>query len=175
MRRSLVKKLEERLGVSAAAAAPVMMAGGGAAAGCGSGGREDGVHRHPQGRRREQDQRHQGGPRSHQPGPERSQGPGRWRAQDGEGRRLQGRSGDHQEEVHRGRRNRRSEVAALARFGNLPLQFSGRATSQASHCCSFFSYVRNGPLWQVPSGGWLYAPAISIINRLNDLQASCRF
>jgi len=30
---SLVKKLEERLGVSAAAAAPVMMAGGGAAAG----------------------------------------------------------------------------------------------------------------------------------------------
>jgi large subunit ribosomal protein L7/L12 len=29
----LVKKLEERLGVSAAAAAPVMMAGGGAAAG----------------------------------------------------------------------------------------------------------------------------------------------
>jgi large subunit ribosomal protein L7/L12 len=30
---TLVKKLEERLGVSAAAAAPVMMAGGGAAAG----------------------------------------------------------------------------------------------------------------------------------------------
>jgi large subunit ribosomal protein L7/L12 len=32
----LVKKLEERLGVSAAAAAPVMVAGGGAAAGAGS-------------------------------------------------------------------------------------------------------------------------------------------
>jgi len=31
----LVKKLEERLGVSAAAAAPVMVAGGGAAAGAG--------------------------------------------------------------------------------------------------------------------------------------------
>ncbi len=33
----LVKKLEERLGVSAAAAAPVMVAGGGAAAGAGAG------------------------------------------------------------------------------------------------------------------------------------------
>src|SRR5207302_10626274 len=32
----LVKKLEERLGVSAAAAAPVMMAGGGAGAGTGA-------------------------------------------------------------------------------------------------------------------------------------------
>ena len=32
----LVKKLEERLGVSAAAAAPVMVAGGGAAAGAGA-------------------------------------------------------------------------------------------------------------------------------------------
>ena len=32
----LVKKLEERLGVSAAAAAPVMMAGGGAGAGAGA-------------------------------------------------------------------------------------------------------------------------------------------
>ena len=33
----LVKKLEERLGVSAAAAAPVVVAGGGAAAGAGAG------------------------------------------------------------------------------------------------------------------------------------------
>ena len=33
---ALVKKLEERLGVSAAAAAPVMVAGGGAAAGAGA-------------------------------------------------------------------------------------------------------------------------------------------
>ena len=33
---SLVKKLEERLGVSAAAAAPVMVSGGGAGAGAGS-------------------------------------------------------------------------------------------------------------------------------------------
>jgi len=37
----LVKKLEERLGVSAAAAAPVMMAGGGAAAGAGAAAAEE--------------------------------------------------------------------------------------------------------------------------------------
>ena len=44
------------------------------------------------------------------PGLERSQGPGRWRSQDGERGRLQGRSGDHQEEVRRCWRDRRSEV-----------------------------------------------------------------
>ena len=50
----LVKKLEARLGVSAAAAAPVMVAGGGAGGGRrGSGGREDGIHRGPDGSRRE--------------------------------------------------------------------------------------------------------------------------
>src|SRR5256714_15287898 len=38
----LVKKLEERLGVSAAAAAPVMMAGGGAAAGAAPAGEKTG-------------------------------------------------------------------------------------------------------------------------------------
>ena len=37
----LVKKLEERLGVSAAAAAPVMMAGGGAAGGAGAAAAEE--------------------------------------------------------------------------------------------------------------------------------------
>jgi large subunit ribosomal protein L7/L12 len=37
----LVKKLEERLGVSAAAAAPVVMAGGGAAAGAGAAAAEE--------------------------------------------------------------------------------------------------------------------------------------
>ncbi len=43
---ALVKKLEERLGVSAAAAAPVMMAGGWCGrCGCGPGGREDGIRR----------------------------------------------------------------------------------------------------------------------------------
>src|SRR2546430_6016348 len=40
----LVKKLEERLGVSAAAAAPVMMAGGGAAGGAAPAGEENQVH-----------------------------------------------------------------------------------------------------------------------------------
>ena len=42
----LVKKLEERLGVSAAAAAPVMMAGGGAAAAAAGRGK-DRIHRGP--------------------------------------------------------------------------------------------------------------------------------
>ncbi len=65
----LVKKLEERLGVSAAAAAPVMVAGagGGAGAGRGSGRGEDRICRRPQGSRRKQDQCNQGGTRSHQP------------------------------------------------------------------------------------------------------------
>src|SRR5256885_14331117 len=42
--------------------------------GGGSRGREDGVHRRSHRRGREQNQRHQGGSRSHQPGGERSQG-----------------------------------------------------------------------------------------------------
>ena len=45
----LVKKLEARLGVSAAAAAPVMVAGGGAARRGGPGGRKDRIHRRPEG------------------------------------------------------------------------------------------------------------------------------
>ena len=78
----LVKMLEEKLGVSAAAAAPVAAAGGGGGGGSGSGGRrEDRIHGGPDGGRRQQDQRHQGRSRSHQPGPEGSQGPGRRRAQ----------------------------------------------------------------------------------------------
>jgi large subunit ribosomal protein L7/L12 len=59
----LVKKLEARLGVSAAAAVAAAPAGGGAAAAA-AGRREDRVHRHPEGCRREQDLHHQGCTRS---------------------------------------------------------------------------------------------------------------
>ena len=108
----LVKKLEERLGVSAAAAAPVMVAGGGGGGGGGgSGGREDRIHRRPERSGRQQDQCNQGRPRSHQPGLERSQGTGRRRAEERKRRRFEGRSGDHQEEVHRRGRGGRSKVS----------------------------------------------------------------
>ena len=105
----LVKKMEEAFGVSAAAAAPVMVAGGGAQERR-SGGREDGIYRRSHRSRRQQDQRDQGGPRSHQPGLERSQGSGGWRSQDGERGRQQRRSGHHQEKVRRRRRESRRQV-----------------------------------------------------------------
>jgi len=62
----LVKAMEARWGVSAAA--PVAVAAGPACRRARRRG-EDRVHRRPEGRRREQDQRHQGGPRDHRPGP----------------------------------------------------------------------------------------------------------
>src|SRR5579871_6407148 len=68
--------------------------------GSSSGGREDRIHRRAQGSGREQDQRDQSCPRSHQPRLERSQGTGRWSSEERERRRFQGRSRDHQEEVH---------------------------------------------------------------------------
>ena len=64
------------------AAAAVAVAGPAAAAAAGRGRRrQDRVRRHPRGLRRQQDPRHQGRPRSHRPGPEGSQGPGRSRPQ----------------------------------------------------------------------------------------------
>ena len=110
----LVKKLEERLGVSAAAAS---RCGGSCGRRCssGSGGRrEDRVHRHPQGCRREQDQHHQGCARSHRPWLEGSQGPGRRRSQALEGEHFEGRRGSHRQEVRR-RRDCRNQVRALRR------------------------------------------------------------
>jgi len=68
---ALVKKLEERLGVSAAAAAPVAAAGGAGAAAL-RWSRRRRVPGHPQGCRRQQDQHHQGGARSHLPRPQGS-------------------------------------------------------------------------------------------------------
>ena len=122
----LVKKMEEAFGVSAAAAAPVMMAGGAAAAGGCAGGGKDGIRRRPHRSRREQDQRDQGGPRSHQPGLERSQGPGRWRSQDGERGRQQGRGGHDQEEVRRRRSQGRDQVVAARERPDAGLQRNSR-------------------------------------------------
>ena len=80
----LVKLLEEKLGVSAAAAAPVAAAGGGAAAAAAPAAEEKTEFNVILvGCRRQQDQRHQSGSRSHQPGPERSEGPGGQRSQAG--------------------------------------------------------------------------------------------
>ncbi len=107
----LVKKLEARLGVSAAAAAPVMVAGGGAAA----------VAAAPAEEKTEFSVilKEVGANKINvikavrevtSLGLKGSQGPGGWRAEADQGRRLQGRSRDDQEEVHRGWRYGRSEV-----------------------------------------------------------------
>ena len=133
----LVKLLEEKLGVSAAAAAPVAAAGGGAGGGGSSGRREDRVHGGSDRGGRQQDQRDQGCARSHQPRPERSQGPGGWRSQAGQGRRQQGRSRDHQEEVHRRWRDCRSEVSHLAIGCSCDPASASRMASQAVGRCFF--------------------------------------
>jgi hypothetical protein len=102
----LVKKLEERLGVSAAAAAPVVMAGGGAGAAAGAAPAEEKTEFSVV-------LKEVGANKINvikavrEPRPEGSQGPGGWRAQADQRRRLQGRGGDHQEEVHRGGRSGR--------------------------------------------------------------------
>src|SRR2546430_10011813 len=70
----------------------------------------DGVHRHPEERRREEDSGDQGDPGDHQPGLEGSQGPGGRRARHGEGRRVQAGSGRDQEEARGSGRGRRTEV-----------------------------------------------------------------
>ena len=80
----LSKMLEEKWGVSAAApvavaAAPLL------ARRCRAGRRADGIHRHPDRRWRQEDQRDQGGPHHHRPRPEGSQGPGRGCAEGREG------------------------------------------------------------------------------------------
>ena len=99
---ALVKKLEERLGVSAAAAVAAAVGGRRGGSGCGcSGRREDGVHRDPEGRGREQDCDHQGGSRGDGAGSEGSQGPGGRRAQAVEGECVEGRRGGDREEVRR--------------------------------------------------------------------------
>src|ERR1051325_11506873 len=75
----LVKTLEAELGVSPAAAMPIAMPMGWRARGRGSRPssgrrREDRIHRDVERNWREQDQRDQGGARSHQSGSERGEG-----------------------------------------------------------------------------------------------------
>ncbi len=109
----LVKKLEARLGVSAAAAAPVMMAGGGGAA-AGAAPAEEKTEFTVV-------LKEVGANKINvikavrevtSLGLERSQGTGGWSPQERERGRLQGRGGDHQEEVHRRGRGCRSEIRA---------------------------------------------------------------
>ena len=116
----LVKKLEARLGVSAAAAAPVMVAGGGGGAAAAAPAEEKteftvvlkevgankinvikAVREVTSLGLKEAKELVDGAPEEHQ------------------GRRLQGRGRDHQEEVHRSRCNRRSEIECLCRGGRL--------------------------------------------------------
>ncbi len=70
----LVKKLEERLGVSAAAAAPVVVAGGAGAAAAPAAEEKTEFQVILKDAGREQDQHHQGCPRSHFAGSQGSQG-----------------------------------------------------------------------------------------------------
>ena len=79
--KALGDYLEDVHGIKAAAAAVV--AGPAAAAGRAgrAGRRPDRVRRRPRGVRRQQDQRHQGRPRRHRPGPEGGQGRRRGRPQ----------------------------------------------------------------------------------------------
>jgi hypothetical protein len=102
----LVKAFEEKFGVSAASMAVAAPGAGGAAAGGG----EDRVRRHPDGRWRQQGQRHQDRARHHRPGPEGSQGSGGRRSQARQGRLPQGRGRGHQEAAHRSWRHRRDQV-----------------------------------------------------------------
>src|ERR1019366_7497028 len=61
---------------------------------------------------REQDRRHQGGPRDHRPRPQGSEGPRRGRSQDRQGRRLEGLVRRVQEEAGGPRREGRAQVGS---------------------------------------------------------------
>ena len=113
----LVKELEKELGVSAAAAMPMAMPAGGGAARCRScaSRREDRVHRDADRDRHQQDQRDQGGSRSHQPRTEGSEGSRRGSAQADQGRHPEGRGRSDQEEVRGSRREGRDQIGSAAR------------------------------------------------------------
>ena len=139
----LVKKLEARLGVSAAAAAPVMVAGGGAAAGAAAPAEEKteftvvlkevgankinvikAVREVTSLGLKEAKDLVDGAPKSHQ------------------GRRLEGRSRDHQEEVHRSRRSCRSQITSAVRGGIAEHVSAGEARSVAGQfhpACNFLT------------------------------------
>ena len=66
--------------------------------------------------RRQQDQRHQGRPRGHQPGPQGGQGPGRGGPQGDQDRHLQGRCREAQEGTRGRRRDRQDQVICRPRL-----------------------------------------------------------
>ena len=61
----------------------------------------------------EQDQRHQGRPRGHHPGPQGGEGPGGERARQRQGRREQGRGGGGRQQAEGRRRHRRAEIVGF--------------------------------------------------------------
>src|SRR6185436_6029739 len=87
-------------------------------------------------RGRQEDQRHQGRARGHQPRTERGEGPRRWRPQDREGGGVQGRGRGDQEEIRRGRRQDRSEVSATSPTIRSPIPARPPAPSPAARIAS---------------------------------------
>ena len=71
---------------------------------------QDRVRRRSRGHRRQQDQRHQGRPRGHDPGPQGGQGPGRGGPQGDQDGHLQGRRREAQEGARGRRRHRQDQV-----------------------------------------------------------------
>ena len=111
-----IKALEEAFGVSAAAmsAAPAAAGRRRRRRGRGRGG-ADGVRRHPDRPRRQEDPGHQGRPRGHRPRPQGGQGARRRGPQARQGGRRQGRGREAQGRPRGSRRLRRDQVAALTR------------------------------------------------------------
>ena len=104
----LSKLLEEKWGVSAAAPVAVAAAPGAAAAAPAA--REDRIHRRPDGRRRQEDQRDQGSPRDHRTWASRKPRTSSRRLPKSQGRCVQGRSREDQEAARRRWREGRAEI-----------------------------------------------------------------
>jgi len=121
---TLVKALEEKFGVSAAMMAAPAAAAGGAAPAAAAEEQTEFTCR-PQGRRREQDQRHQSScARSTRPRPQGGQGPRR-EPRHAQGRRLEGRGRLDQEEVRGCRREGGDQVIRSTRCSCRPAGVPG--------------------------------------------------
>ena len=113
----LVKKLEEKFGISAAAMAAGPAAGAGAAAE-----EKDELQCRLEIQRSQQVERHQGCPRSDHSWSQGSEGPRRWRTEDGQRERQEGRSRRDQEKDRRGRRNSDDRIVRSRSRNRIPLQ-----------------------------------------------------